>query len=152
MNLRVLPASCRQINQCKALPAGCRQHLRGSWSQCTANRPRGLSMNRRWYGVPPLGGCASPDQLKPELHAIGGSWSQRVRESERGLSMNLAVRRTPAAADDFLLLLLLLLVIEERRVRLRLRVRVRQDPGSWSQPCRKNNPSGRCVLRFLTLI
>src|SRR5262245_60820963 len=33
----------------------------------------GLSTNRRWYGVPPLGGCASPGRLKPELRAIGGS-------------------------------------------------------------------------------
>src|SRR5262245_29507104 len=33
-------------------------------------------MNRRWYGVPPLGGCASPDRLKPELHAVGSSRSQ----------------------------------------------------------------------------
>src|SRR6266545_4420217 len=51
MNPRVLPASCRQTNQRKALPARCRQHLggavsrvRGSWSQCMRKNERRLSM------------------------------------------------------------------------------------------------------------
>src|SRR6266851_7435442 len=51
MNPRVLPASCRQTNRRKALPARCRQHLggavslvRGSWSQCMRKNERRLSM------------------------------------------------------------------------------------------------------------
>ena len=66
----------------------------GSWSQCTAARPRGLSINRRVLpascrqthrrnALPArcrqyLGGAVSP---------VGGSLPQCMRESERGLSM-----------------------------------------------------------------
>src|SRR2546427_6347604 len=46
MNLRVLPASCRQTHWSKALPARCRQHLcgavsplAGSWKAFSALRP-----------------------------------------------------------------------------------------------------------------
>src|SRR5216117_1568649 len=53
MNPRVLPASCRQTNRRKALPARCRQHLGGavssvggSWSQSMRETKRGLFMNR----------------------------------------------------------------------------------------------------------
>ena len=61
----------------------------GSQSQCTAARPRGLSMNRR-FGVPALAG---PGRLKAghqtSFAAKSGSWSQCMRKkSERGLSMN----------------------------------------------------------------
>src|SRR6059036_2213951 len=52
MNLRVLPASCRQTNRRKALPARCRQHLGGavssaggSWSQRRRQNERTLSRN-----------------------------------------------------------------------------------------------------------
>src|SRR5262245_16138618 len=42
-------------------------------------------MNRRWYGVPPLGGCASPDRLKPELHAVRGFMvPMRAEKSRKG--------------------------------------------------------------------
>src|SRR5262245_38268078 len=51
-----------------------------------AQKRKGAFHEPRWYGVPPLGGCASPDRLKPEFHAVGSSWSQCVRKSERGLS------------------------------------------------------------------
>src|SRR6266581_142691 len=51
MNPRVLPASGRQTNRSKTLPARCRRHLRGavsavegSWSRCTVARPRRLSL------------------------------------------------------------------------------------------------------------
>ena len=86
MNPRVLPASCRQTNRRKALPARCRQHLggavslvRGSWSQCMRKNERGLSMNRpdlrigAWLGnaalkthaLQTLRDCrASPDRAK----------------------------------------------------------------------------------------
>src|SRR5262245_44239914 len=69
----------------------------GSWSQCIRESERGLSMKRRWYGVPPSGGHASPDRLKPELHAVGSSWSQYMRKkAESGLSINLRVLILPA--------------------------------------------------------
>src|SRR5262245_44887201 len=45
-------------------------------------------MNRRWYGVPPLGGSASPDRLKPELQAVRGFVVPMHARSGRGLSMN----------------------------------------------------------------
>src|SRR6266542_5787391 len=52
MNLRVLPASCRQRDRRKALPASCRQHLggavslvRSSWTRCMRKTTRGLSKN-----------------------------------------------------------------------------------------------------------
>src|SRR5262245_25601697 len=68
----------------------------GSWSQCMRRKAeRGLSMNRRWYGVPPLGGCVSPDRLKPELHAIESSWSQCTASKPWGLSMNLPQTNPP---------------------------------------------------------
>src|SRR6266542_882239 len=61
---------------------------RGSWSQCTVVRPRGLSMNLL-FGVPALAG---PDRLKAGHRTDGttqtGSWSQCMRKNERGLSMN----------------------------------------------------------------
>src|SRR5437867_5536591 len=52
MNPSVLPASCRQTDQRKELPARCRQHLGGavsssvggSWSQCMRKSERSLSM------------------------------------------------------------------------------------------------------------
>jgi len=72
----------------------------GSWSQCTAARPRGLSMNRRVLpascrqthrskALPArcrqhLGGAVSP---------VGGSLPQCMRESEKG-SPELHARRT----------------------------------------------------------
>src|SRR3989442_8095234 len=52
MNVRVLPAACRQRDRRKALPARCRQHLRGavsrvrgSWSQCTRTNESRVLMN-----------------------------------------------------------------------------------------------------------
>src|ERR1041385_5309537 len=56
----------------------------GSWSQCVRKSERGLSMNLRWSGVPPLGGCASPNRLKPELHAVGSSGPDACAKSTAG--------------------------------------------------------------------
>src|SRR2546425_933493 len=71
MSPRVLPASCRQTNRRKALPARCRQHLggavslaRGSWSQCMRKNGRRLSMNRRRPRQ--VLECASPLSSFPE--------------------------------------------------------------------------------------
>src|SRR5439155_12137402 len=82
MNPSVLPASCRQTHQSKALPARCRQHLCGgvspvasSWSQSTA-KPTKLSMNLKTHTL-----------ILKGLR-VSGSWSQCIRKSERGLSMN----------------------------------------------------------------
>src|SRR6185369_14133988 len=60
----------------------------GSQSQCTAARPRGLSMNRR-FGVPTLAG---PDRLKAghqtSFAAQSCSRSQCTAQKSRGLYMN----------------------------------------------------------------
>ena len=63
----------------------------GSWSRCTVARPRGLSMNRSGYGVPPSGGWNHLDRLKPGLQAIKGCLVAMHSKYERGLSMNLRV-------------------------------------------------------------
>src|SRR6266576_2800569 len=111
MNTRVLPASCRQRDRRKALPARCRQHLggafslvRGSWSQCIRKTKGGLSMNR--CRPRQVLECASPlalwqwrraNQKRQRTGAVQdatarseGSWSQCMRKNERRLSMNLA--------------------------------------------------------------
>src|SRR5262245_4039566 len=75
-----------------------------------------LSLNRRWYGVRPLGGCASPDRLKPELHAAGSSCSQCMRKSDRGLSMN---RRKPRQVLECASPLALLNLASRRKKRQR---------------------------------
>src|SRR6266516_1665976 len=59
MNPRVLPASCRQINRRRGLPARCRQHLggavslvRGSCSQCVRKTRPVLSLEAPESGSP----------------------------------------------------------------------------------------------------
>ena len=47
-----------------------------------------LSMNRRWFGVPPSGGTNSSDRLKPGLQTASGSRAQCTVIKSWGLSMN----------------------------------------------------------------
>src|SRR6185436_11528598 len=75
----------------------------GSQSQCTAARPRGLSMNRR-FGVPALAGLG---RLKAghqtSFAAQSGSRSQCTAQKSRGLYMNRKVggRRLPRVGEAY---------------------------------------------------
>src|SRR2546427_3233907 len=107
----------------------------GSWCQCTASKPWGLSMNL------PLS-LPSPPLLAGERVAEGrergirtGSGSKCTVASPRGLSMN---RR-------FLLVVLLVLVLDWVGC-LRGRGRARGGLGSWSQ-CTVASPRGLSLNR-----
>jgi hypothetical protein len=72
------------------------------------------------------------------FHEPGLVWSPAFRRYARGPDRLKPGLQTDAA-EDFLILILLL--IDERRVRVRLRVTVRQNRGSWSQ-CTASESSG----------